>query len=69
VCVGCWQPHNVMIDHEKRKLRLIDWGLAEVRTPTLCRGTRMGGCSDTLQPCLRGGPVHKRHGGQESIGR
>src|SRR3989338_6699826 len=23
------KPHNVMIDHEKRELRLIDWGLAE----------------------------------------
>ncbi|KAG1366866.1 casein kinase II subunit alpha-2 [Cocos nucifera] len=23
------KPHNVMIDHELRKLRLIDWGLAE----------------------------------------
>jgi len=23
------KPHNVMIDHTKRKLRLIDWGLAE----------------------------------------
>jgi serine/threonine protein kinase len=23
------KPHNIMIDHEKRKLRLIDWGLAE----------------------------------------
>ena len=23
------KPHNVMIDHEKRVLRLIDWGLAE----------------------------------------
>lgn len=23
------KPHNVMIDHEYRKLRLIDWGLAE----------------------------------------
>lgn len=23
------KPHNVMIDHEKRTLRLIDWGLAE----------------------------------------
>ncbi|OWA50431.1 Casein kinase II subunit alpha [Hypsibius exemplaris] len=23
------KPHNVMIDHETRKLRLIDWGLAE----------------------------------------
>eukprot|EP01126_Amoeba_proteus_P040126 TRINITY_DN4267_c0_g1_i3.p1 TRINITY_DN4267_c0_g1~~TRINITY_DN4267_c0_g1_i3.p1 ORF type:complete len:178 (-),score=36.71 TRINITY_DN4267_c0_g1_i3:127-660(-) len=23
------KPHNVMIDHRKRQLRLIDWGLAE----------------------------------------
>eukprot|EP00823_Brevimastigomonas_motovehiculus_P008235 TRINITY_DN750_c0_g1_i1.p1 TRINITY_DN750_c0_g1~~TRINITY_DN750_c0_g1_i1.p1 ORF type:complete len:438 (+),score=91.22 TRINITY_DN750_c0_g1_i1:70-1383(+) len=23
------KPHNVMIDHEKKELRLIDWGLAE----------------------------------------
>ncbi|MES1915200.1 MAG: hypothetical protein MHM6MM_007176, partial [Cercozoa sp. M6MM] len=23
------KPHNIMIDHEARKLRLIDWGLAE----------------------------------------
>ena len=23
------KPHNVMIDHKNRKLRLIDWGLAE----------------------------------------
>ncbi|KAK9469139.1 kinase-like domain-containing protein [Lipomyces arxii] len=23
------KPHNIMIDHEKRTLRLIDWGLAE----------------------------------------
>jgi len=23
------KPHNVMIDHSQRKLRLIDWGLAE----------------------------------------
>jgi casein kinase II subunit alpha len=23
------KPHNVMIDHGRRKLRLIDWGLAE----------------------------------------
>eukprot|EP00043_Microstomoeca_roanoka_P025452 m.8762 g.8762 ORF g.8762 m.8762 type:complete len:195 (-) comp5530_c0_seq1:481-1065(-) len=23
------KPHNFMIDHEKRELRLIDWGLAE----------------------------------------
>jgi len=27
------KPHNVMIDHTKRKLRLIDWGLAEFYHP------------------------------------
>uniref|UniRef100_A0A8C2KNU4 non-specific serine/threonine protein kinase n=1 Tax=Cyprinus carpio TaxID=7962 RepID=A0A8C2KNU4_CYPCA len=28
------KPHNVMIDHEHRKLRLIDWGLAEFYHPS-----------------------------------
>ena len=28
-----FQPHNVMIDHAKRQLRLIDWGLAEFYHP------------------------------------
>eukprot|EP00923_Selenidium_pygospionis_P039126 GHVN01068152.1.p1 GENE.GHVN01068152.1~~GHVN01068152.1.p1 ORF type:complete len:358 (-),score=75.69 GHVN01068152.1:90-1055(-) len=27
------KPHNVMIDHEKKELRLIDWGLAEFYYP------------------------------------
>ncbi|CAO3632109.1 unnamed protein product [Mucor hiemalis] len=27
------KPHNVMIDHEKQQLRLIDWGLAEFYHP------------------------------------
>jgi casein kinase II subunit alpha len=27
------KPHNVMIDHEKRELRVIDWGLAEFYHP------------------------------------
>ncbi|CAJ1410788.1 unnamed protein product [Effrenium voratum] len=27
------KPHNVMIDHENRQLRLIDWGLAEFYHP------------------------------------
>mmetsp|Transcript_94289 Transcript_94289/g.266245 ORF Transcript_94289/g.266245 Transcript_94289/m.266245 type:complete len:341 (-) Transcript_94289:118-1140(-) len=27
------KPHNVMIDHEKRQVRLIDWGLAEFYHP------------------------------------
>mmetsp|Transcript_16406 Transcript_16406/g.40527 ORF Transcript_16406/g.40527 Transcript_16406/m.40527 type:complete len:381 (+) Transcript_16406:499-1641(+) len=34
------KPHNIMIDHQKRQLRLIDWGLAEfyhVNTPVNVR--------------------------------
>eukprot|EP00035_Acanthoeca_spectabilis_P020265 m.431935 g.431935 ORF g.431935 m.431935 type:complete len:368 (-) comp17369_c0_seq1:70-1173(-) len=27
------KPHNIMIDHQKRQLRLIDWGLAEFYHP------------------------------------
>ena len=27
------KPHNVMIDHETKELRLIDWGLAEFYHP------------------------------------
>ena len=27
------KPHNVMIDHSKKRLRLIDWGLAEFYHP------------------------------------
>mmetsp|Transcript_7800 Transcript_7800/g.19169 ORF Transcript_7800/g.19169 Transcript_7800/m.19169 type:complete len:349 (-) Transcript_7800:1113-2159(-) len=27
------KPHNIMIDHAKRRLRLIDWGLAEFYHP------------------------------------
>merc|ERR1712139_332442 len=27
------KPHNIMIDHEQRQLRLIDWGLAEFYHP------------------------------------
>ncbi|CEP63483.1 casein kinase 2 catalytic subunit CKA1 LALA0_S08e03510g [Lachancea lanzarotensis] len=29
------KPHNVMIDHARRKLRLIDWGLAEFYHPNM----------------------------------
>jgi len=29
------KPHNVMIDHQKRQLRLIDWGLAEFYHPKM----------------------------------
>jgi serine/threonine protein kinase len=27
------KPHNLVIDHQKRQLRLIDWGLAEFYHP------------------------------------
>lgn len=27
------KPHNIAIDHKQRKLRLIDWGLAEFYHP------------------------------------
>lgn len=27
------KPHNVMIDHDQKQLRLIDWGLAEFYHP------------------------------------
>lgn len=27
------KPHNVMIDHDRKELRLIDWGLAEFYHP------------------------------------
>ena len=27
------KPHNIIIDHNKRELRLIDWGLAEFYFP------------------------------------
>ena len=27
------KPHNIMIDHSTKKLRLIDWGLAEFYFP------------------------------------
>ncbi len=35
------KPHNVMIDHEKKKLRLIDWGLAEFYHPGLQYNVRV----------------------------
>lgn len=27
------KPHNIMIDHDKHQLKLIDWGLAEFYFP------------------------------------
>src|SRR5881394_2131602 len=36
------RPHNVMIDHNKRTLRLIDWGLAEFYHPGTEYNVRVG---------------------------
>ncbi|EJD36037.1 Pkinase-domain-containing protein [Auricularia subglabra TFB-10046 SS5] len=35
------KPHNVMIDHSRRKLRLIDWGLAEFYHPEVAYNVRV----------------------------
>eukprot|EP00475_Leptophrys_vorax_P033353 TRINITY_DN5227_c0_g1_i1.p1 TRINITY_DN5227_c0_g1~~TRINITY_DN5227_c0_g1_i1.p1 ORF type:complete len:333 (-),score=21.87 TRINITY_DN5227_c0_g1_i1:376-1374(-) len=35
------KPHNVMIDHHRRQLRLIDWGLAEFYHPGMCYNVRV----------------------------
>lgn len=35
------KPHNIMIDHGKRQLRLIDWGLAEFYFPEREYNTRV----------------------------
>ncbi|KAI7867054.1 casein kinase II subunit alpha [Mucor mucedo] len=35
------KPHNVMIDHEKHQLRLIDWGLAEFYHPGTAYNVRV----------------------------
>ena len=42
------KPHNVMIDHEQRKLRLIDWGLAEIYHPGKEYNVRVASRSDFL---------------------
>jgi len=35
------KPLNILIDHPKRKLRLIDWGLAEFYHPDTCYNVRV----------------------------
>lgn len=35
------KPHNVMIDHERRVLKLIDWGLAEFYHPATAYNARV----------------------------
>jgi len=42
------KPHNVMIDHEKRQLRLIDWGLAEFYHPKMEYNARVASRSAAL---------------------
>jgi casein kinase II subunit alpha len=45
------KPHNVMIDHEKKKLRLIDWGLAEFYHPGLQYNVRVASRYENF--CMR----------------
>lgn len=45
------KPHNVMIDHEQRKLRLIDWGLAEFYHPCKEYNVRVASRSVRASPC------------------
>ncbi|RYE85068.1 MAG: hypothetical protein EOO65_01105 [Methanosarcinales archaeon] len=45
------KPHNVVIDHAHRRLRLIDWGLAEFYHPGTPRRPVM--CARTRLPCSR----------------
>ncbi|KAF8404913.1 hypothetical protein HHK36_009808 [Tetracentron sinense] len=49
------KPHNVMIDHELRKLRLIDWGLAEFYHPGKEYNVRVASRTPPLSPSRRGG--------------
>ncbi|ORX43012.1 kinase-like protein [Hesseltinella vesiculosa] len=35
------KPHNIMIDHDSRKLRLIDWGLADFYHPRVAYNVRV----------------------------
>lgn len=52
------KPHNVMIDHEQRKLRLIDWGLAEFYHPGTEYNVRVASRSDFIFYVLRGNIDH-----------
>ena len=45
------KPHNVMIDHEKRRLRLIDWGLAEFYHPNQEYNVRVASRSVLTDTC------------------
>lgn len=42
------KPHNVMIDHSKRKLRLIDWGLGKHVTLFMFASLASSKCALTL---------------------
>jgi len=46
------KPHNIMIDHEKRQLRLIDWGLAEFYHPKMEYNARVASRSAAPAPQL-----------------
>lgn len=48
------KPHNVMVDHENRKLRLIEWGLAAFYHQGTEYGVRVGAATFTAPEILVG---------------
>lgn len=58
------KPHNVMIDHEKRQLRLIDWGLAEFYHPGREYNVRYGCVHLHHFPCFRVAAARCIRGGE-----
>ncbi|WZZ37480.1 hypothetical protein YC2023_020881 [Brassica napus] len=58
------KPHNVMIDHELRKLRLIDWGLAEFYHPGKEYNVRV---ASRYMPIFRKEPFFYGHDNQDQL--
>ena len=58
------KPHNIMIDHGKQQLRLIDWGLAEFYFPEREYNTRVASryFKVRLRAAPAGGCTLRRHG-------
>jgi hypothetical protein len=55
------KPHNIMIDHKKRQLRLIDWGLAEFYFPEREYNTRVASRYFKVQHTLSVCPSYCLH--------
>jgi serine/threonine protein kinase len=59
------KPHNIMIDHKKRQLRLIDWGLAEFYFPEREYNTRVASRYFKARPAASS--VHGRNLAQPEL--